>query len=207
MRRVYYHRIDNTYMQLKPLTDTATQLYRYASVYADISLWSILLLIHNISCASVCCIMLLVLVLVLVLLLVLLLVLVLVLHNIAASIVYHIVQYCIPYHIVLLILLYSPVYHTAQSYISHSIVLYITQYSPATATAYSATATAIVHILLLSFYHIQYSISVLLSYTILIPYACYISPSKLMFYSLYILLCYSFYNPTAMLLHSYSHMT
>lgn len=39
------------------------------------------------------------------------------------SIVYHIVQYCISYHIVLLILLYSPIYHTAQSCISHSIVL------------------------------------------------------------------------------------
>ena len=34
-------------MHLKPLTDTAMQLYDYATAYADISLWSILLLIHN----------------------------------------------------------------------------------------------------------------------------------------------------------------
>ena len=108
-------------------------LIKVSDAYADISLWSILLLIHNSSDT--------------------LYVVpcfwyfwyyfwyLLVLHNIAASIVYHIVQYCISYHIVLLILLYSPAYHTAYS------------------------ATAIVHILLLSFYHIQYSISVLLSYT------------------------------------------
>ena len=36
-------------MHLKPLTEAAMQLYDYATVYADISLWGILLLIHNIA--------------------------------------------------------------------------------------------------------------------------------------------------------------
>ena len=36
-------------MQLKPLTEAAMQLYDHATAYADISLWSILLLIHNSS--------------------------------------------------------------------------------------------------------------------------------------------------------------
>ena len=35
MRRVYYHKTYYTYMHLKPLTDTAIQLQRYASVFAD----------------------------------------------------------------------------------------------------------------------------------------------------------------------------
>ena len=93
-------------MQLKPLTDTARHLQRYASVYADMFSGVILLLIYNIQLCFC-----------------------LLYHAIgtisgtASGTTQHSSQYGIPYSVVLYIISHSPADTLVQSCISHSIVL------------------------------------------------------------------------------------